>query len=233
MKGTLAGLSVAILVLAAGGCATVSTPAAPAKGTIDPASGKACYECHRSKITGANVHQALAANECTPCHQVQPGDHQRDNTLFAVKDKGAKLCWECHDSLSDAKSVHPAIEAYGCIGCHAPHNSSLQHLLKDKVPDLCFGCHDKKMVQEKETSKGTDFRDGQQSLHFLHAGKANAIPCLTCHDVHASSQLHLIRPKGSKVREGVKEEVTITYTASDKGGNCTASCHDELGYERK
>lgn len=229
MKSTMVGLSVALLALVAGGCATLSGPAAPTKGTVDPVSGKACYQCHRSKITGKIVHQALAEMECTPCHQVLPGNHQKDNSLFAVKDKSAKLCWECHDSLSNAKSVHPVIEAEGCTACHAPHTSTLKKLLKDEAPELCFQCHDKKMVQEKETAQGTEFRDGQTSLHYLHAGKTNAIACLTCHDVHASTQLHLLRPKAGKG----KGEVTLTYTATDQGGNCTTSCHDNLGYERK
>lgn len=228
MKRRVMGWPLALLVLVAGGCATVAGTA-PAKGTVDPASGKACYQCHRSKITGENVHSALADMECTPCHQVQPGNHQKDNTLFAVKDKSADLCRQCHDSPADAKSVHPVIEAEGCLGCHAPHTSSLQYLLRNEPPALCFQCHDQKMVLEKESAKGTGFRDGQQNLHYLHAGKANAIPCLTCHDVHASAQLHLVRPKWSKG----KETGTMTYAASDKGGNCTTSCHDELGYERK
>ena len=227
MKNTVVALSVAVLALVAGGCATVPAPA-QTKATIDPASGKACYQCHRSKITGTKLHEALAAMECAPCHQPVAGDHQNNRNLFAVKDKSAKLCWQCHDSPANAKSVHPVIEADGCIACHLPHTSAYEHLLKREVKGLCFQCHDKQMVQQKETAKGTDFRDGQQNLHFLHANK-NGIPCLTCHDVHASPQLHLVRPKGTNA----KEAVTIAYTGSDKGGSCTTSCHDQLGYERK
>lgn len=210
------------------GCATLTAPAAPEKGTIDPSSKKACHHCHPSKVTGPHVHQALAEMECTPCHTVRPGNHQKDHDLFAVKDKSAKLCWECHDSPSNPKSVHPVIEAEGCTGCHLPHTSRLPRLLKEEVPALCFDCHDRKMVQQRETAKGTEFRDGLQNLHYLHV-MTNAIPCLTCHDVHASSLPHLIRPKGSKG----KEDVTTTYVTADRGGNCTTSCHDQLGYERK
>ncbi len=95
------------------------------------------------------------------------------------------------------------------------------------VKQLCFECHERSLVTEKET-KNNSFRDGVTNLHNIHAGE-NKIPCLTCHDIHASDQLHLIRKKGMNG----KEAVTITYTATDKGGNCTVSCHDATSYERK
>ncbi|MEI6205696.1 MAG: cytochrome c3 family protein [Desulfuromonadales bacterium] len=203
--------------------------AAESAGTADSVSGKPCYRCHRSKVTGAYVHEAVAGKECTPCHNAAGGDHQKNHNLYAVKDKSPKLCYECHDSKADKKSVHPAIDEAGCTGCHAPHNSSLQKLLRREVPSICFQCHNLERVELKETGKATGFRDGVQNLHYVHAGEKTAIPCLTCHDVHASNQLHLIRPKGTNG----KEAVTITYTADDKGGNCTTSCHDPLGYVRK
>jgi predicted CXXCH cytochrome family protein len=202
--------------------------AAESKGTIDPVSGKPCYQCHRSKVTGVYIHDALAGNECTPCHGTTGGNHQKDHALYAVKDKSANLCWQCHESQANAKSLHPIISAEGCLACHGPHNSSQKQLLRAVPPKLCFQCHERSMVEEKVTQKATGFRDGTENLHFVHAGK-NGIACLTCHDVHASTQLHLIRPKGTNG----KDQVTITYTGAEKGGNCAASCHDPLSYERK
>jgi predicted CXXCH cytochrome family protein len=227
VKNTVVVLSMAALILGAGSYVRVSAEAAEAKGTVDPATGKSCYQCHRSKVKGPNLHEALASMDCTPCHEVSPGDHQRNRTLYAVKDTSANLCWQCHDKPANAKSVHPAIEEDGCIACHSPHSSQYQHLLYEKVPRLCFGCHGRKMIKEK-TSTRTGFRDGVENLHYVHAGQ-NGISCLACHDVHASSQLHLVQPKGNNG----KEAVTITYTGTDKGGNCTTSCHDQMGYERK
>jgi len=203
--------------------------AAQSQGTIDPVSGKPCYTCHRSKVNAPKIHDALAGNDCSPCHPAVGGDHQKNHELYAVKDKSAKLCWGCHDSVADQKSVHPIISAEGCLGCHAPHNSSLRKLLRAEPPELCFGCHERALVAEPKSGKATDFRDGVQNLHYLHAGGENPIPCLVCHDMHASSQEHLIRTKGSNG----KEAVTIAYTATEKGGSCTASCHDALSYQRK
>lgn len=217
----------ATLVILPFTCIDRPAHAADAKGTIDPISGKSCSHCHRSKITGKFVHEAVAGKECTPCHQTLKGNHQRDHSLFGVKDKSAKLCYECHDNQSTQKSVHPPIQMDECLGCHAPHNAPRPKLLRENLGDLCWECHDKALLTEKETTK-TGFRDGVQNLHFAHANQ-NAIACLACHDAHASTQLHLIRPKGSNG----KEAVTNTYTATPKGGNCTVSCHDALGYERK
>ncbi|BCS52584.1 cytochrome c3 family protein [Geobacter sp. SVR] len=224
MKKTLAALMLALPAV------IFQMPAsmADAQGTIDPSNGKPCHQCHRSKITGRYVHEAVAGKECTPCHQTRPGNHQSDHSLYAVKDRSATLCYECHDNQSNQKSVHPPIMANECLGCHAPHNSPHRKLLRAKPEKLCFECHDCALVKERETTK-TGFRDGTQNLHYLHAGrKGAAIPCLTCHDAHASQQLYLMRPKGAKGAEAV----TITYTATDKGGNCTTSCHDSLGYQR-
>ena len=203
--------------------------AAESQGTTDPVSGKPCYKCHRSKVNAPKIHEALAGNECVPCHGTTGGDHQKNHQFYAVKDKSAQLCWQCHDSVADQKSVHPIITEEGCLGCHAPHNSSLRKLLRAEPPALCFRCHDRALLEQQQTVKATGFRVGTQNLHSLHAGEKNSIPCLACHDMHASSQLHLIRTKGTND----KEAVTITYTATGKGGNCTASCHDSLGYERK
>jgi predicted CXXCH cytochrome family protein len=202
--------------------------AAESKGTVDPVSGKPCYKCHASKVTAPFVHSGLADKECTPCHGTTGGNHQSDHSLYAVKDKSSKICYECHDNKSTQKSVHPPIQENDCLGCHAPHASNFKYQLGLPVKQLCFECHDRSLVTEKDTEKNS-FRDGTSNLHFLHAGEKNAIPCLSCHDVHASTQLHLIRPKGTNG----KDAVTITYTTTPKGGNCTVSCHDALGYERK
>jgi len=202
--------------------------AAETKGTIDAVSGKPCYKCHRSKVTAPFVHSGLADKECTPCHSTTAGNHQSDHTLYGVKDKSSKVCYECHENKSNEKSVHPPIQENDCLGCHAPHAANFKYQLGVPVQKLCFECHDRSLVTEKETEKN-GFRDGTSNLHYLHAGEKNAIPCLSCHDVHASSQLHLMRPKGTNG----KEAVTITYSTTPKGGNCTVSCHDALGYERK
>lgn len=200
---------------------------AEVKGTIDPVSGKPCYRCHASKVKGPFVHSGLADRECTPCHSVSNGNHQMDHSLNGVKDKSSKVCYECHENHLTQKSVHPPLMDNDCLACHAPHRSNFKSQLGMPAAKICFECHDQALVTEKETDKN-GFRDGTSNLHYSHV-TGNNIPCLACHDAHASSQLHLVRLKGTNG----KDAVTITYTTTPKGGNCTASCHDALGYERK
>ena len=224
MKKMVISTSLAVLL----GTFSLSQTFAAESGTIDEVSGKPCYKCHASKVTAPFVHSGLSGKECTPCHNATGGNHQSNHALYAVKDKSSKICYECHDNQTTKKSVHPPIMDNDCIGCHAPHASNFKYQLGTTTDKLCFQCHDTTLITDKDTQKNS-FRDGTSNLHFLHAGEKNAIPCLACHDIHASTQEHMIRPKGTNG----KEAVTITYTTTPKGGNCTVSCHDALGYERK
>jgi predicted CXXCH cytochrome family protein len=224
MKMTVVSLTLALFV-----GLTLHSPvsAAETKGTIDPVSGKPCYRCHASKVKAPFVHSGLADKECTPCHSVSKENHQKDPSLNGVKDKSSKICYECHESHLSQKSVHPPIQENDCLGCHAPHGSNYKYQLGMASQKLCFQCHEQSLVTDKDTDKN-GFRDGTSNLHYTHVTE-KSIPCLSCHDAHASSQLHLMRPKGTNG----KDAVTITFTTTPKGGNCTVSCHDPLGYERK
>ena len=202
--------------------------AAESGATVDAFIGKPCYACHRSKMNARFVHDALADGKCTPCHKMTNGNHMSDHRLSEVKERSSRLCYECHEDLSHQKSVHHPILDTNCLSCHAPHASPYENLLRFEVKGLCFQCHERTLVTEEETRNATGFRDRAKNLHSLHAG-TKGIPCLTCHDAHASTQLHLIRPK--ETNSG--ETVTITYTTTPTGGNCTPSCHDGAGYARK
>jgi len=195
--------------------------------TFDHFSGKPCYKCHQSKLTAPVVHGALADRKCTPCHKTTNGNHQRNHSFSEVKERSAALCYECHDNRSRQKSVHPPILANDCLGCHAPHASGYQNLLRFGLKCLCFKCHARTLLTGKEASDATGFRNKTENLHYLHAGK-NEVPCLTCHDAHASEQQKLIRLKGFSGRE----TVTISYTANSAGGNCATNCHHPSGYAR-
>lgn len=201
---------------------------AAAEGTIDPYSGKPCYRCHPGKVNGPGVHGALKGNLCTPCHKLSNGNHRADHRLSEAKDRTARLCYECHDDQSRQRSVHPPIIDNDCLGCHVPHASTNGNLLKTPLPRLCFACHDRALLNEEKTGQATGFRDNNRNLHYLHARKS-AIPCLACHQVHASSQDHLIGTKGVNG----KNLVTLAYQATSTGGNCTSSCHGAADYARK
>ena len=201
---------------------------ASAEETIDTFSGKPCYRCHLSKVSGPVTHGALNGNRCTPCHKLSNGNHQIDHRFTEAKDRTARLCYECHDDQSRQKSVHPPIIDNDCFGCHALHTSRYDKLLKVPLARLCFKCHDRALVSEQQTLLTTGYRNGSRNLHYVHVRKS-AIPCLACHHAHASSQDHLIRAAG----RSDTSQVTLIYRATSTGGNCTSSCHGPADYARK
>jgi len=88
-------------------------------------------------------------------------------------------CTDCHgDLLEPAVRHYPAED--GCENCHEPTGAShpsdsLGFRLMDRVPALCFYCHD-----EPETPAHTHYP--------VTSGE-----CLGCHDAHASAQASLMR----------------------------------------
>jgi len=97
-------------------------------------------------------------------------------------------CAPCHGALTEKAHVHPAVQL-GCAVCHAELDASaLPHKVKGKLakgltaepPDLCLGCHDRKLFEGK----------------FMHAPAAAGL-CTTCHDPHASEHPKLARKAGA------------------------------------
>ncbi|MEI6306253.1 MAG: cytochrome c3 family protein, partial [Deltaproteobacteria bacterium] len=125
-------------------------------------------------------------------------------------------------------STHPLIQAEDCGACHIPKNWPMKRLPREKILTLCLGCHKNVLQEQSGVQNLTKFRNNESNLHFIHGGDKNKIPCLTCHDGHGSNQLHLIRLR----RTNSREALTIIYTATEKGGKCTASCHTTRSYER-
>jgi len=89
-------------------------------------------------------------------------------------------CTECHSDLTDQEQKHyPAEDA--CDNCHEatgashPSADSLGFRLMDKVPELCYYCHEEPMQQK-----------------FAHLPYAKG-ECLACHDAHGSAGPSLLR----------------------------------------
>lgn len=116
-------------------------------------------------------------------------------------------CLDCHDELAKGKSVHKALEM-GCTACHegidasdVPHKKTnkIAKGLSAEPPELCYGCHDKKMFAKKTVHAALEM--GCLSCHNPHASK-NAklliaeVPalCLTCHDKAEFSKKNVHAP---------------------------------------
>lgn len=144
-----------------------------------------CASCHAPAqiAKGEAVHGAVKRGQCLGCHD----PHQSDNPKQLVR-TGNALCLECHDAkgagkpgTSDLKvdlgkkDVHPALDGGECTDCHAPHASPWAKQLKQPLPALCYGCHDRK--------------DADRHVH----GAIVLGRCDVCHDPHSSATAKLVR----------------------------------------
>lgn len=213
-----------------------------------------CEKCHGDFMKDMNKykypHQPMTEGKgCQSCHQ--PHASKQEKLLVG---KNEELCLGCHnkaiqtktrmlpniaEQLTHAKFLHGPLREKNCIACHSAHGSNFANILdktfpssfyapyEDKAYDLCFNCHDKKMVLN-EQSTSTGFRNGDRNLHYLHVNREKGRSCRACHDEHASSQ-----PK--HIRESVpfgRWTMHTQYTKTGTGGGCATGCHRSYQYDR-
>lgn len=212
-----------------------------------------CMECHEIGLESDTLHvmhgRSLDKSGCTVCHN----PHQSENeSLFRVSPNN--LCAQCHKKyiefkgsninavsakVSTMETIHTPVEE-GCLSCHLLHSSQNKYLLSSSFPakiytdqnadnfGLCFECHDSELISTEITSESTEFRNGNQNLHYLHVMKKKGRNCILCHDVHASDQLYLI---SDHVNYG-QWEMPMNYRETEKGGSCQPGCHPAYEYSR-
>lgn len=137
---------------------------------------KSCItsNCHAKMGKAKFVHGPVALKQCTYCHK-RTASHK-----FKPIKNVAKLCNSCHDKTFNEKVVHPPVKEGKCTACHSPHQSPYKYQLRAQGANLCFLCHDKKMVQTK----------------FVH-GPAAAGGCTFCHKPHQSKNQYLLVTAGN------------------------------------
>ncbi|HVT88697.1 MAG TPA: cytochrome c3 family protein [Tepidisphaeraceae bacterium] len=218
-----------------------------------------CYTCHdqvKKHVEGSNVQHAamMSADKCANCHNAHASD-QRD----LLKHRMDQVCLTCHDKpiptkdshtilsmksvLGDSKFLHGPIRAGSCSGCHDPHGSKYPDLLEKSFPktfytsfelgkyELCFSCHESRMVLEEKTTSLTNFRDGDRNLHFMHVNRDDkGRSCKTCHAIHGSD---LPNHMASSVPfEGSNWSMPIEFAKTSNGGSCAPGCHVPKTYSR-
>ncbi|MCD4658014.1 MAG: OmpA family protein, partial [Planctomycetes bacterium] len=225
------------------------------KNLIDQTGIDLCYNCHDDVKESIGKHQIVhkAVNEksaCMNCHS----PHASLQKKFLVAES-KELCLQCHNKsiatetrklsnikkkLTKSKVVHGAIEFDGCSGCHFSHSSMFPSLLEEAFPAgnytpsqpdsfaLCFLCHDSELIKAKITKTGTNFRNDDQNLHYVHISGDKGRSCKNCHDMHGSQSEHLI---ASKVVFG-KWEMPIIFEVVENGGSCLTGCHSKKKYDR-
>lgn len=239
-------------------CAKCHNPhSAPKKFMLAEESPDLCFSCHEDKKKWVEMvavrHGALMMGKaCLNCHEPHVSDVAKGLSLTPME-----LCLSCHDKemetpdgelladmkklLAESKDHHGPIRQKDCSGCHDPHGSGHFRILRNPYPatfylpyilesyNLCFICHEKSIVQDPETSKLTNFRNGEVNLHFIHVNKPEkGRTCRACHETHASNY-----PK--HIRESVPFgtwELPLNYEKTETGGSCTPGCHKIKKYDR-
>lgn len=216
-----------------------------------------CESCHPEPVEiarhAAVKHSAvLEGRACLNCHQPHSSNHE--GVLHADP---VAACLACHTepvTLGDGRVVkgvpeiaeegavlHGPVRKELCTGCHELHGSEHAVLLaanytqnfyepfKLEHYDLCFECHAKEMVLNKETNAETNFRNGSQNLHFAHVNmEKQGRACRSCHATHASvSDLHV----PATVPYG-RWELPLNFKRTDTGGRCNSGCHHPASYDR-
>ncbi|MBK7215384.1 MAG: hypothetical protein IPH88_19310 [Bacteroidales bacterium] len=214
-----------------------------------------CFKCHETVRTERDslkfVHQAMQAeNSCINCHSPHSSEEKH-----LLQNNQKKMCLSCHDKdknsegekvlnikklLLNSKVIHPPLENGGCSVCHKPHGSENNYLLISNFPkgfyapatwdsfEFCWECHDSDLLEAPTTETATNFRNGEKNLHFVHMNGKKGRNCTVCHNVHASSNEHLIE---DKVMFG-GWEMPIRFKTTENGGTCFPGCHNEEKYQR-
>jgi predicted CXXCH cytochrome family protein len=210
------------------------------------AAPELCYGCHAdiAEYSHAEVpHQPVSAGKCGECHLTHASDNPR---LFPRAQE--QLCFGCHTELgeyvSEQEHRHGPVNEGDCNACHDPHGSQNNRILRKYFPEefympfaidnyaSCFQCHNSDIALDEHTKTLTDFRNGEQNLHFVHVNKEiKGRSCKACHEVHASNQAKHIRasvPFGS-----MNWDLPVAYTKLEDGGSCVVGCHAPKEYHRQ
>lgn len=215
-----------------------------------------CTECHdavaESIDEAAVQHDAVIKDRaCSNCHD--PHASAAEALLVA---KPLVLCLGCHDKpiesdggtinevaklLANNANHHGPIRDEDCSACHLVHGGANFRLLTEAYPakfyapfneenyQLCFDCHETDVVLDPETDELTNFRNGDQNLHYLHINrKIKGRTCRACHNAHASGN-----PKHITDTVPFGEwQLPVNFKASETGGTCQPGCHKRYEYNR-
>ena len=243
MRKTAENRKVPHAAIASGGCTSCHDPhSAPQRNLLQADVKGLCLKCHDKLAKQLKkdklVHAAIGKAGCTGCH----GPHTEDQAKL-LKKPMKDLCAGCHKGkAAELKSqfLHGPVAQNECQGCHDPHSADHPNILstffpekfynkyKDGLYALCFNCHEKDIARDAKTTKLTDFRNGDENLHYVHVHSEKGRSCKACHQVHAGNQEKHIRagvPFGSWM-------LPIKFKKTANGGTCNVGCHNPKSYNR-
>lgn len=193
---------------------------------------RGCMKCHTPHASSIRPLLASAPTTlCLTCHD-KPQGMDNNQVLPAFIDQ-----------ITDKQYLHGPIKENDCGGCHMTHGSDNFRILAAAYPEtfytsfdeakyeLCFGCHERTLVQTPTTSDLTDFRNGDENLHFRHVNmERRGRTCRACHETHASNQLKHIR---YSLPYGGWKNLPINFSKTNTGGSCDPGCHLVKAYDRQ
>lgn len=206
---TVAVVLLTVLPLAAGDKSDKSNepdPVQPANAS-QYAGSDTCKGCHEDQFKNIDLtrhHQINALKTaavggqpdrvCEACHG--PGrahvDGGGDKTKIfrfagAKREETSARCLTCHGEgrgqTHFAESAHASSDV-GCLDCHSPHHAQEKdHLLAQKQPQLCYGCH---------TAAKADF-----AKPYHHRVNEGLVRCNDCHNPHGTATVRQVQTLAS------------------------------------
>lgn len=134
----------------------------------------------------------------------------------------SQICLRCHSAASTPTlaqwhtSIH-ALNDLSCFSCHTLHEGPQQKISKDKMAELCYGCH-------------PDIK-AQFSLFAHHPVRERKMSCFDCHDPHGSTQPRMLKgvsPRDLCTRCHMEKNGPFAYEHGDVTENCS-NCHSPHG----
>ncbi|HXM95254.1 MAG TPA: DmsE family decaheme c-type cytochrome, partial [Candidatus Dormibacteraeota bacterium] len=177
-----------------------------------------CKTCHEDMyknfeatphfVTTLDTKKGPGWQGCEACHgpgkaHVEGGGDK--SKIFTFKNVSAKessdRCLGCHNYGEEhsnfARSAHLQNNV-GCVDCHSPHHAKeSQFLMKQKQPQLCYGCH----LETKQ----------QFNRAFHHRVNEGLVQCNDCHNPHGGFLTRQLRATAA-------QDVVCFKCHTDKAG---------------
>jgi DmsE family decaheme c-type cytochrome len=218
-----------------------SVPASsPALDTSKYVGADTCKTCHEEIYnrwektphwkTTLNKQGGNSKQGCEGCHgpgaeHVAGGGDKSKIFMFEGRSRQetSARCLSCHGEAHAqshfAESAHAGGDV-GCLDCHSPHHAQeTQHLLVQKQPQLCYGCH---------TSAKADF-----AKPFHHRVNEGLVQCNDCHNPHGTGTVRQLQalPSGDAVcyKCHVDKQGPFVYEHVPVKTEGCSSCHTPHG----
>jgi len=108
--------------------------------------------------------------DCVQCH----GERKERNFSRKVQlvAQVPQLCFQCHPDYDElAGDVHGPVAVGVCTFCHEPHKTPNPSLLKQPIPELCYGCHEAEVLEFFDSKHATPSYSNCNQCHEGHASE--------------------------------------------------------------